>query len=222
MGGLANDLIEVATLGIVRDPLGIDAGEEAAKDAAAAQTRAGREAISSQEAAQARLEEGLQPFVGAGEGVLGQLVSSVTGGQPSPGEQASAITGNPFFQALAQDQEQRLLSSQAARGKLGSGETGNLLTRNLLTLGNQFQRQGEQDRLNQINNLFGLAQIGQSSAAQTGTSGINTAQNVGNLITQIGNSQAAGKIGAQIPQQRATEQIFGLLGSLGGAATGAG
>ena len=48
---------------------------------------------------------------------------------------------------------------------------------------------------NRVNNLSGLVNMGQNSAAQTGQAGINAANNSGNYLTQQGNAQASGYMG---------------------------
>lgn len=67
---------------------------------------------------------------------------------------------------------------------------------------NQFnQAQGQfqtnyNSAANNVNRLMGLVQMGQNSAAQTGSMGANAVANAGNLLTQGANAQAAGIIGA--------------------------
>jgi hypothetical protein len=119
------------------------------------------------------------------------------------------VTESPFFQELARDQEQRLMGSAAARGKLGSGGTDLALNRNLLQLGQQFQ---QQDIANQIQEakiqqalraekaglqaqrfgqLFNVGQLGANVATGSGSAIQGAASNIGNLLTGIGNVQAS-------------------------------
>ncbi len=79
--------------------------------------------------------------------------------------------------------------SAAAGGKLRSGGTLESLTRfnNDLNARNRGQR---------FNELFNLATLGSNAAGGQATSTLNTAQNNSNLITGIGNAQAAGVIGS--------------------------
>jgi hypothetical protein len=215
MGGVADDIISVTTLGLVDTDFAGDEAAKAAERAAGAQVAQADKAIASQETAQARLEERMLPYEQAGAQGISPLLDSILNPQDTS-VGAQEVIDNPFFKALAEDQERRLMASQAARGKLGSGETEDSLMRNVLLLGNQFQQQQQQqqkqDELNQIQNLFGLTQLGQQSAAGVGSAGIQTAQNVGNLFTQIGNAQAAGKIGAQNARDQAFNQLTSLAG----------
>lgn len=221
------------------------------------------------------------------------------------------VLNNPFFQALQEQQSQGLINQQAALGRGGSGETNDLLTQNLLLLGNEFQQQDiaqqerefglnqslqQQDFLNRLglgetifgqqlsaneqdlqrqlsqfgidlsanelqrlvqqqqfgldlgasqagndalisqfqldrgvqqsdfdnqlllnqakfNQLFDAARLGQSSAAQTGTTGASILQN-------IGNAQSAGAIANAGVSNPLADMI--LSGGLGAAAGSAG
>lgn len=70
------------------------------------------------------------------------------------------------------------------------------------TYGNQFNRALSQFNTNyqvasnNVNNLQNLVNTGQNSAAQTGQAGITGANNAGNYLTQAGNAQAGGIMGA--------------------------
>jgi hypothetical protein len=204
--------------GFIRKHTGLDlTGNEAVRQAAKAQKAAGAEAIDTQQAALEQMRADLAPFTQVGVEALPQLQSLL-----NPQAQADFVTQNPLFQQLAQDTAQRVFANQAARGKLGSGETGALLGQQLLPLGQQMAQQ-------QFNNLFSLGQLGQSSAAQQGAAGINTAQTIGGLQTGLGNVQAA-SIGQQQANTggllgqglRAGASFFGggglagILGALGG------
>lgn len=69
------------------------------------------------------------------------------------------------------------------------------------TYGDQYNRAlstfntNYQVAANNVNNLQGLVNTGQNSAAQTGQAAISGANNAGNYLTQAGNAQAAGITG---------------------------
>ena len=206
--------LDDAGLGFVNDVLDPFTGggaDKAAKDAARAGRAAGREARDVTEAAQFRLEEGLQPFTdfGVSQGIdqlpgsFGQLQSAIS-------DPSSAVLNNPFFQALSADQDQRLLASRAARGKVGSGGTDDALERQQLLLGNQFAQQNIGNIQGQIQNQFNAAQVGQSSAAQVGVSGLNTANQVGGIIGNMGNVTAAGIIGRDAAKTQGANNLLSL------------
>lgn len=70
------------------------------------------------------------------------------------------------------------------------------------TYGDQFNRAlsgfntNYQVAANNVSNLQNLVNTGQNSAAQTGQAGLAAANNAGNYLTQAGNAQASGLIGA--------------------------
>ena len=198
--------------------------EEAAKEAAAAQEAAGEAAEAELRTAQERLEAELSPYREFG---VEQGVSQLPGlfeQQQAAISDPSAVINNPFFQAMSRDQEQRLINQRAALGKGGSGGTGDALTRNMLLLGNQFSQQNLGNIQQQIQNRFNAAQIGQSSAAQTGVSGLQTAGNIGGIMGNVANAQAAGIMGAQQAGAAGTQNMIGLLAApfTGGASLGMG
>lgn len=178
-------------------------GADAAKSGSKAQVAQSEAAIEFARESLRTVRGDLAPFREAGAGAIPLLTGAID-------DPSSRVLQNPFFQALASDQEQRLLASQAARGKVGAGETGDQLTRNLLLLGNQFAQQD-------VGNLFNLATLGANAAAQTGTATQQTSGQVGNLLTGIGNAQAAGLVGAANSQQQALTNIFGQGAGLGAA-----
>lgn len=91
---------------------------------------------------------------------------------------AGYVQNSPFYKSLAADAERRLLANQAAKGKLGSGETAKALQEQLLTLGNGLVQQ-----------QVGMLQ----SQANTGAAAAGTAAD---LNTARGDVLAAGKVGA--------------------------
>ena len=182
--------------------LGGDAAD-AAKKAAREQERAGLEAIDLQRETTAQIRGDLQPFREAGAAGIPLLSGAIN-------DPSSRVLSNPFFQSMAADQEQRLLASQAARGKTGSGETDDSLKRNLLLLGNQFAQQD-------ITNLQNLTNTGANAAAQTGSFLQQGATAQGGIMGNIANANAAGGIG----QANAKTDAFGNLINLGATIFGA-
>ncbi|MBL4753769.1 MAG: tail fiber domain-containing protein [Flavobacteriales bacterium] len=218
--GLGGVVESLDPFGVVETVSGQGAAK-AAKDAARLQAGAGAEARDIAEAAQFRLEEGLQPFAefGVDQGI-GQLPGLFEQQQAAISDPTSGVLNNPFFQALAQQQEQRLLNVQGSRGKGFSGGTEDALNRNLLLLGNQFSQQNIGNIQGQIQNQFNAANIGQSSAAQVGVSGLNTAGNIGGILGNVANAQAAGVIGQQQAQAQGINNIIGIGSGLAGGGGG--
>jgi len=164
--------------------------------------------------------EQIAPFRDLGIEGTELLSPFLSGEQPSFGgfeTDPNRVLNNPLFQALAGDQEQRLINQRAALGLGGSGGTRRDLNKNLLLLGNQFQQQDIgnqqqefQNRLslnqNRFNQLFDVSRMGANAATQQATTGAG-------IIQGIGNAQSAGIIGKQ-------NAISGLLGQVGGAVSG--
>lgn len=170
--------------------------EDAAKEAAREQEKAGLEAMAIQERVSERIRQDLSPFREAGAEGLPLLSGAIN-------DPSSRVLNNPFFQTMAADQEQRLLASSAARGKVGSGGTGDDLQRNLLLLGNQFAQQD-------ITNLQNLSTIGSNAAAQTGSFMQQGATAQGGILGNIANANAAGTIGAANARSDATNNLLSL------------
>lgn len=186
----------------ILDPFGIWDGltgdSDAPGNAAAAQEKLGREAIAETRAAREQARQDLQPFASAGRDVLPGLTDLVT----NPQAQAAYVTQNPFYGAMADDAQRRLLNNQAARGKVGSGETAKALQNSLLLLGNDLVNQGIGQRQN-------LATLGQNAAAGQASTTVNTGAGIANTLTGIGNAQAAGIIGAQNQKAAGMQNLVG-------------
>ena len=211
----------------VLDPLdfaGTKAGadaKKAAQEAADLQEAAGRDSVANLRQAQIEAAARQQPFetfgveqgVNALPGAFGQLQSAIS--DPTAG-----VINNPFFQALSADQDQRLLASQAARGKVGSGGTNDELIRQQLLLGNQFSQQNIGNIQAQIQNQFNAAAIGQNAASQTGVQGLNTAGNIGGILGNVANSQAAAVIAKQQANQAITGNLQSIFGMVAAPFTG--
>lgn len=176
-------------------------GANAALEGARSQTQLGREGLQMNEDTLRRLEETLAPFMGVGTGVMDQA------GQMFGGGGAQAIQQDPAFQALANRQMQNTLASQAAQGRVGAGETPGILQRGITNLGQDFLSNQRGDLLNALG-------FGQASAAQQAAGGIQSGQRGSELLTQIGNAQAAGGIGAANAMGQGASNVSGLAGGI--------
>jgi hypothetical protein len=159
------------------------AGADAALEGAQSQTRIGREGLQLNAETLRRLEETLAPFLQSGQNRIGQA-SELFGPQGF-----QSISQDPSFLAGANRVKQNTLAQQAARGRTGAGETPFALSGQLSNFGQDFQSRQRGDLLSSL-------QLGQASAAQQAAGGLQSGQRASDLLTQIGNSQAAGGIGA--------------------------
>lgn len=112
-----------------------------------------------------------RPYTQAGVDALGQI-------NKINADPAGYIKNNPLYTSLAADAQQRLLASEAAKGKVGSGGTAAALQDRLLQVGNGLVQQ-------QVGNLQNVANTGQVAAT-----------NVTSQLGQQGDVNAAGKVGA--------------------------
>jgi len=199
---------------------------KAAERAARAQEALGRESLEFQKESLAETRAGLEPFRAAGTEAIGGLPALMQQQQATVSDPSARVLNNPFFQALAGQQEQRLLQSAAARGKVGSGGTGQDLQQNLLLLGNQFAQQDIANQQLGISNVQNLSTIGANAAAGQGSATQQTAGMVTNTLGGIGqaraqgltgaaNAQAAGIIGGSNARQQGLENVGGLVGTVG-------
>jgi hypothetical protein len=201
---------------------------DAAEAGAASQERLGREGIQQQERFFNQLMQSLAPFMEFGAGNIDQLQSQL-GSNPfmdrfeqlsNPGQQLDFVNNNPFFGGLRDQAVNSLFNNQAARGKVGSGGTAEALQQSFLNLGTGLVdrelgnlTQGSNMRQSGINNLFNSVNLGQNAAAGVGQAGQQTGNQISNLLTGIGNSQAAGGIGAANARQQGFNNLLNLGGS---------
>lgn len=179
----------------------------AANKAADVQTQASQAAIAEQRAAREEMRTLLQPYVSAGGPALQAQMAAL--GLAGPEAQAAYVAQqeqSPIFQALARQGEEAVLQKASATGGLRGGNVQGALAQFRPALLNQFLEQ-------QYGRLGGLTTLGQQSAAGVGSSGLNVASNIGNLLGDIGAAKA-GAAGAQ-------GQMWGnILGSAGGVLKG--
>lgn len=183
----------------------------ASEQEAIAQQRA---AIEEQRLAREEMRTLLNPYVEAGGSALqGQMAAL---GLAGPEEQQAYVTQqeqSPFFQALAAQGENAIRQNASATGGLRGGNIQGALAQFRPQLLNQFLDQ-------QYGRLGGLTNIGQNSAAGVGAAGMQTANQIGQNLTNIGSSYkdiGSYKSGSALAQG----QMYGdILGSVGGVAKG--
>ena len=173
-------------LGKIAELFGLSDGGDAARQASQLQSASADKAIDLTRESRDIARKDLQPFTEAGTKTLPGLTSLIE----DPNAKKAFVENNPFFKAQADESQRRLFNNQAARGKVGSGGTAEALQNSLLLLGNDLVNEN-------IGQRFNLASLGQSSAA--GQANITQAAGAqgSNLLTQQGNVQASGVIGAE-------------------------
>ena len=187
--------------------LGGDAAD-AAKAAAQAQQAAAGNSIAFQRESRDLARSDLAPFVEFGQGNIDPLSQLLT-----PEGQANYLQANPLFQMFMDKANKASLSSNAAQGLLNSGNTLNELNTNAMMTGMPFLQ-------NQQNQLFNAVNMGQSSAAGQANTALTTGGMISDLMTQQGNAQAAGIVGAQGARQAGINNLLSLGGQAGAAYLG--
>lgn len=165
------------------------------------------EISSSPEAQQAVLSGRVQPRVGSLQAQ--QDLLGLNGNKA----QASAIAGienSSQFNELAKQGENAMLQNASATGGLRGGNIQGALA--------QFRPQLLNQLINeQFTKLGGLTSIGQNAAAGTGNAGMQSANNISQLLQQQGASQA----GLALAQGQAQANMWNTVGGAIGTAAGA-
>lgn len=169
--------------------LGSKGADKAAKQQAAAQ----QASIDEQRRQFDIIQKNQQPWMQAGQGALNQLSRlygiGVQGENPGPGQpDYSAFYNSPDYQYALQQGEQGLNRQASASGLLGSGNT--LAAALRLNQGMATQNYG-----NYVNQLQGLAGIGQNATQQTNQAAFNTGQGVSDSLVGQGAARASGVAG---------------------------
>ena len=207
----------IAGAGLAASVSGNRRASKDARRATEAQTASGQAAIESQEAAQAESTRLRQPFTQFGVSNLAPLQQAIA---PLTQEQEFAqLQSSPLFQAAQAEGRRNALGALSVGGRVGSGDESAILQNQLLLNAAPLLQNQQAQRQQNINNLFGAVNTGQASAVGQAVSGTNTAQNVGNLQTGIGNVAGAG-IAAQ--SNLRTQGTQDLISQLPGAVRGIG
>lgn len=187
-------------------------GSKSAKKAAAAETQAAQLGIAEQRAAREELRKLLAPYTAAGTPALqGLLDLAGLGTDVSQRQAIEEQEESPLFQALARQGEEAILQQASATGGLRGGNVQGALAQFRPSLLNQFIEQ-------QYSRLGGIASLGQQSAAGVGTSGIQSASNISQLLGNIGSARAGGALASG----QAWGNVIGQIGTGLGAYPGGG
>lgn len=180
--------------------------KDASKKSAQIQSDSAAAASELTGAAQEQLRSDLSPFRQAGEAAIPMLQEFAT----NPQARVDALQQNPLFQASLNSRDRDTLGAAATQGRIGTGGLSQQLSENFMISASPLLQQQEQSLLN-------LANMGQASAAQTGTAGLQSAQIQGNLGMQGANAQSAGILASQQASAQRNNQYASLLsGVLGG------
>lgn len=180
-----------------------EAQSNAASSAANAQQASSAASIAEQRRQFNALQKLLQPYSDAGLRSLTAQQNLI--GLNGNSAQATAIrnlTNSSQFAALANQGEQGILQNASATGGLRGGNTQAALA--------QFRPQLLNQLINeQYTKLGGITSIGQNASAMSGNAGMQSANNISNLLQQSGAAQA----GNYLAQGQAQANLWSGLGS---------
>lgn len=190
---------------------GAEAQADAVKDASQTQALAAQQGIAQQDKMFAAFQAALAPYQQAGIGALtGQQNLLGLNGNDAQASAIGNIQASPQFMAMQQQGNDAILANASATGGLRGGNTQAALAQFSPQLLSQLIQQ-------QYSNLGGLTSIGQNSAAGVGNAGLNTGNNIAQLLQQ----QGAATAGGQIAQGSVARQGFGDLLKIGSIIAGA-
>lgn len=192
-------------------------GRSSSKRSTSAIKRAGDQSAQVQREALESFNERTQPFrdvgVAAAAPILAELgieiPESLGGLSASP---TSTPSRSPLFDFLQKEGFEDIQESAAAGSFLRSDGTLQNLERFSQGLASQQQLLDDQRRAQRFDQLFGLLGLGSNAATGQGTAGLQTAQNLGNIINQSGLAQAQGIQGSGQALQNFIGDATGVLG----------
>ena len=183
---------------------------DAAGDAADQQSESAQEGIDVQNSQFEQVQELLSPYVDAGESTLAsQLDILGANGQQAQQSALSGIENSSQFNDIVRQGENSILQNASATGGLRGGNTQTALA--------QFRPQMLSQLIDQqYARLGGVTSMGQNAAAGVGNAGMQTGNNVSNLIQQQGAAQAGGSIAQGNAIQGGINNIAGGIGAYQG------
>lgn len=174
--------------------LGAGATAYGASQAADAQREAAAAATAQQKAQYDQTRKDLLPFMQAGTGATNQLTAALPSLTTPFSMTQEALEATPGYQFNLSQGLKATQNSAAARGLGLSGAAlkGAATYATGLadsTYTNQFNMD-QTNKTNAYNKLLGVSQLGSNAAAQVGSYGQQTANQIGNNLTGAGNAQA--------------------------------
>lgn len=149
----------------------------------------------------------LAPYVAAGnEGLANYRALSGAAGPQAQQAAITALEGTPQFGSLVRQGEEAILQNASATGGLRGGNTQGALA--------NYRTDVLSGLINQQLGRYGsLVQVGQNSAAGTGSAAMTSGQQVANLLQQQGAAEAGGIVAS-------TNAITNAVGGMGGFLAG--
>jgi hypothetical protein len=185
---------------------------DAASSAAQTQSASAQAGIDEQRRQYDSMRGLMQPFVNAGyTAINSQQDLSGLNGADAQRTAIDGIKGGVQFQSMLNQGENSILANASATGGLRGGNTQGALAQFSPALLSQLID-------SQYSKLGGLTSLGQNAAAGIGNAGMQTGNNVANLLGQ----QGAATAGGQLAQGGVAASGFNTLGKAVGVAGGLG
>ena len=187
---------------VVTSVVSSNAQKKAANRAASAQEQSAQLGIDEQQRQFDAVQKLLAPYVNAGTGALSAQQNLIgLGGADAQRSAISQLEQSPQFGALMRQGEQGILANASATGGLRGGNTQGALAQFRPALLSSLIEQ-------QYGRLGGLTSLGQNAAAGTGNAGMQT----GNNITQLLGQQGAAQAGAALAAGKANAGMYNAIG----------
>ncbi|WP_332605483.1 hypothetical protein [Acinetobacter sp. ESBL14] len=211
---VAAAMAATAAVGAYSSNRAASAQRKAAGQASSAQEAASMAAIEEQRRQFDAMQELQRPFVNAGMGALqGQQDLLGLNGSQAQQNAINGIQNSAEFQTYLNQGENSLRQNASATGGLRGGNMQGALA--------QFSPQLLNQMINQrYTNLGGLTALGQNSAAGVGNAGMQSANNIGNLLQQMGAAQAGNSLAQGNASANQWAAIGNIAGQLGGMYAG--
>ena len=207
---MPNPAIAIAGISAGGSLLGAKSQSKAAASASQAQLEATQSGIKENRRQFEAVQELLAPYVGAGTNALTDQLSLIgLSGDEAQQSAISSIEQGPQFGALVEQGENAILQNTSATGGLRGGNTQSALAQFRPAILSQLIE-------SQYSKLAGLSSQGQNAAAGVGNAGLQTGQNISNLLQQGGAAVAGG----HLAQGQIQSNLFGNLANIGGQIAG--
>lgn len=202
-------MVAAAVVGaaVVGGVVSSQAQKSAANKAAGAQERAAQAGIDQQNYQFERVRELLSPYSDAGMNALGQQQNLIgLNGNQAQQDAIYNLQNGAQYQSMLKAGNDSILANASATGGLRGGNTQAALA--------QFSPQLLAQTINdQYSKLGGITSLGQNAAAGVGNAGMQTGNNISQLLQQQGSAQA----GAYLAQGKATAgMVNSVTGAIGG------
>ena len=206
-------MVAAAVVGsaVVGGVMSSQAQKKAAKSAASAQSESSQAGIDEQRRQFDAIQALMKPYVNAGtQGLGGQQDLLGLNGNQAQQDAINNISNSAEFQTYLNQGENAIRQNSSATGGLRGGNTQAALSQFSPQLLNQMIGQ-------RYSNLGGLTSLGQNAAAGVGNAGMQSANNISNLMQSVGQAQAGSALAQGQANANMWNSVSSAIGNVGGA-----